>query len=587
MFGFFNRLLVVDVGERSFRIEEIPDALLSDGLGGKGLATDLLLRTAPPGVAPLSPLNPLIVATGPANGSPVHGSSRYGLYTKSPLTGFYSESYSGGRAAEGIVATGFDAVALVGASDDPVYVEVTESGARFHDASGLWGTDTHRAEEALVEAHGGKGRAAALVIGPAGENRVAFSIVANDRWRCAGRTGVGAVMGSKGVKGLVFHGAAEKSFADPGGLEAFARRTARDKADHPATLAYRTQGTPMMVQLLNTVGGFPTRYWHAGRYEKADRISAEAMQARCRVRPRACAKCFIACGKLTEVTSGRHAGLRIEGPEYETIYAFGGLCTIDSIEEIAHLNDLCDRLGLDTITAGNLVALAMEAAERGLLPRGPRYGDARAAAELLEAIASRKGLGEVLAGGIRHAAGELGVGDLAIHVKGMEPAGYDPRALKGMGLAYAVSDRGACHLRATFYKAELSGQIAPDAVEGKAALFIDYEDRATLFDSLILCRFFRDFYLWPELGELIRLTTGTDLDQEGLQRLAGRISDRVRRFNVREGLTPEDDWLPARFFDEPLPETGAVLRREELETMRADYYRLRGWTDDGRPPGKP
>jgi aldehyde:ferredoxin oxidoreductase len=583
VFGFYNRTLVADLEHRSFRIEAVPDEFLARGLGGKGLATELLLRHAPAGVDPLAPENPLIFATGPVTDTRIHGSCRHGVFTKSPQTGCYAESYSGGKAAEKMSRCGFDAVVLAGASEHPIYLEVGQSGVRFHDAAPLWGRSAYDAEDALLREYGGASKAGAVVIGPAGENRVVFSILANDRWRCAGRTGAGAVLGSKNVKGVVFRGAATRPLADPEGVRRFADRVRREKKDHPAADAYKTYGTPMMVALLNAVGGFPTRYWRQGRREGWEKISAEAMRDQCAVRPRACARCFMACGKLTEITSGRHRGLRIEGPEYETIYAFGGLCGIDSIQEVAHLNDLCDRLGLDTISAGNLVALTMEGVEQGVLPEGPRYGDADGAARLVEDIARVRGLGADLAAGIVHAARRWGLEETAIHVKGLEPAGYDPRVLKGMGLAYATSDRGACHLRATFYKPELSGQIAPDTVEGKARLFMDYEDRLTLFDTLVLCRFYRDFYQWPELGEILRLTTGMERDPAGLAEIARHVSDRVRQFNLREGLTADDDWLPDRFFDEPLPETGAVLRREELERMRREYYQLRGWDGQGRP----
>lgn len=585
MLGFHGHVLVADLSRRSFEIRELDAGLLSGVLGGKGLGTALLAELAPQGVDPLAPENPVIFAVGPVTDTRIPGSCRYGLYAKSPLTGIYAESYSGGKLAEKISRTGFDAVVLTGASDTPVYVEVTEGGVRFHDARQLWGRDVYETERTLLDAYGGSKNAGAAVIGPAGERKVRFAIVANDLWRCAGRTGIGAVMGAKNVKAVVFRGNRSRPCADPDGINAFAKRITAERKDDPATQAYRNFGTPMMVALLNKVGGFPARYWHQGRKEHWEKISAEAMQDECAVRPKACPRCFMACGKLTEVTKGRHKGLRIEGPEYETIYAFGGLCLIDSIEEIAYLNDICDRLGLDTITGGNLVALAMEAKDRGTVPEAPSYGDVDGAARLLHDIAARRGLGEVLAEGVRHAAAEWGLEDLAVHVKGMEPAGYDPRALKGMALAYATSDRGACHLRATFYKPELSGQIPPDQVEGKAKLFVDYEDRLTFFDTLVLCRFFRDFYQWPELAEMVRLTTGLDVDEAAARTIARRVTDEVRRFNLREGLTKEDDWMPERIFDEPLPETGAAITRDELEKLRSDYYALRGWDQEGRPRG--
>jgi aldehyde:ferredoxin oxidoreductase len=285
---------------------------------------------------------------------------------------------------------------------------------------------------------------------------------------------------------------------------------------------------------------------------------------------------------MTTLKQGRHSGLRLEGPEYETIFAFGGLCLIESIEEIAYLNDLCDRLGMDTISAGNLSAFTIEARRRGKIDYEIDYGDVDGIAKLLRLISAREGIGDILARGIRYAAREWGLEDIAVHVKGMEPAGYDPRVLKGMGLAFATSDRGACHLRATFYKPELSGMIAPDQIEGKAELFVDFEDRLTIFDALILCRFYRDLYQWDELGEMVHAVTGLSADKEALRSIAASISNIVRRFNVREGLKPEDDWLPKKLF-EKLDKTGQELKPEELAYMRKEYYQLRGWSAEGVP----
>jgi aldehyde:ferredoxin oxidoreductase len=342
-------------------------------------------------------------------------------------------------------------------------------------------------------------------------------------------------------------------------------------------------GTPQMVKVMNQAKAFPTRYWTEGTYDRWEQISADALHEKLSVTPRACLKCFMACGRLAVVKGGRHAGLKIEGPEYETIYAFGGLCLIDRIEEIAFLNDLCDRLGMDTISAGNLCAFAIEAARRGKIDYTIDYGDVDAIAGLLKMIAACQDIGAILAEGIRFAAQEWQMEDMAVHVKGLEPAGYDPRVLKGMGLGYAVSDRGACHLRATFYKPELSGMIAPDAVEGKAPLFIDFEDRLTLFDAMIFCRFFRDFYTWDQLGQLIGMTTGLPGDPDSLHRQAAAIADLVRHFNIREGLTPKDDNLPQHLYRR-LEKTGQQIREDEMALMIAEYYQVRGWDENGCPP---
>ncbi len=581
MKGFFGKVLHVDLSNQTHRSEKIDDSVFRRYLGGKGLATHLLLEENPPGVDPLSDENRLIFALGPASDTPVPGSSRYGVFTKSPLTGFYSESYSGGKTAEPMSRAGYDAIVLEGKSRDPVFLEITDKSVIFHDAGHLWGKGTYETEDAVLEAVGVKG-AKAVVIGPAGENLVRFALIENDYWRSAGRTGVGAVMGSKKVKAIVFHGEAKREVADQSRIEDFRKETLAKSKDNPAVAAYKNLGTPMMVAILTDVASFPTRYWSQGTYEHWEKISAEAMNEKLGTKPRACNKCFMACGKFSVVREGRHVGLKIEGPEYETIYSFGGLCMIDSIEEIAYLNDICDNLGMDTITAGNLAAFTIEASRRGKISDTVNYGDVDGIARLLHQIVTGEGVGAILAKGIRFASREWGLEDIAVHVKGMEPAGYDPRSLKGMGLAFATSDRGACHLRSTFYKPELAGISPPDQMEGKARIFVDFEDRLNLFDTMIFCRFYRDLYPWDELREVIGATTGMKLKEDDLRGIARNISDGTRTFNIREGLTRDDDTLPRRFFEEPIEE-GKIMRREDFDRLLQEYYELRGWDKQGVP----
>lgn len=576
MKGFFNRILKIDLNGRRFSEEEISDEIFQNFLGGKGLATHLLLKRNPKGVDPFSPDNLLIFAVGCATDAKVHGSSRYGVFTKSPLTGIYSESYAGGKVAQPLSRTGYDAVILEGSSDKPVYLEISPGTVKFHDASRLWGKGTYETEDSVLEATGIKG-AAAVVIGPGGENLVRFSVIENDYWRSCGRTGSGAVMGSKKVKALVFHGDKKRTTAKPEVLDALWKKTAKRAKTDTAVAAYRKLGTPMMVKINNNAGCFPTKYWTRGTYDKWENISADTLIRDYGARPRACPLCFMACGKISEVKDGRHKGLKIEGPEYETIYAFGGLCMIDRLDEIIYLNDICDNSGIDTMTAGNLCGFVIEASRRGKIKERIDYGEVDKIAGLLKDIAVKRGLGAILAEGIRYAAREWGMEDVAVHVKGLEPAGYEPRTLKGMGLAYAISDRGACHLRATVYKPELSGIIDPDQIEGKAELLIDYEDRAILFDTMVLCRFFRDLFLWDELGQIVEGTTGMKLDKDGLQRIAANILSLTRKFNEREGVTRKDDNLPERFFTEPLEDSGKIIKKEDMEKMLDDYYELRGW----------
>lgn len=584
MKGFFKKVLWIHLEDRTYREEEIPEDVYAHYLGGKGLGTYLLLRDNPPRVDPFSPENLLIFALGPVTDTAIWGSSRYGVFAKSPLTGLYAESYAGGKAPEAMSRTGYDAVIIQGRATSPLLLEVSDRGVLFHEAEDLWGLDAYEAEARALERIESTERKGALVIGPAGERLVRFAVIANDRGRQAGRTGVGAVMGSKRLKGIVFHGSRRREVAEPSLVGDFVKGLRQRGMQDRGALAYKRYGTPQLVAVMNQVKGFPSRYWHQGTAEGWERISAEALLEECRVRAKACPRCFMACAKVSEVLEGRHKGLKIEGPEYETIYAFGGLCLITDIKEIVYLNDICDRLGLDTITAGNLAAFTIEASHRGRTPERIDYGDVDAIARLLEQIARREGIGDVLAQGIAHAAKVWGMEDVAIHVKGLEPAGYDPRLLKGMALAYATSDRGACHLRTTFYKPELTGLIDPDQIERKAELLVEYEDRLTIFDSLIVCRFYRDMYQWEELTTILEGTTGMKLTEKDLRAIASRIVNSTRRFNLREGMTKEQDALPRRFHTEPLPETGKVVREEDFAKLLHDYYRLRGWDEEGVPP---
>jgi aldehyde:ferredoxin oxidoreductase len=486
--------------------------------------------------------------------------------------------------------TGFDLFMIHGASENPVWIEISEGGAVFHDAADLWGLETYEAEDRVKtwirENRPEAKKCGVICIGPAGEKMVSFAVIENDYWRSAGRTGVGAVMGSKKIKAVVFWGSGKKEWADPEWIKNYVKEFAKNSREDKGVKAYNTLGTPMMVDIMSGVGSFPTRYWHKGQTDHKEKINATALHERLQVTTHACLRCFIACGRLATVKEGRHRGLKIEGPEYETIFAFGGLCEVDSIEEIAFLNDICDRLGVDTITAGNLAAFAIEASRAGKIDYKIEYGDTDKIADLIRDTADRRGIGETLAKGIKTAAAEWGMEDVAIHVKGLEPAGYDPRILKGMGLAYGSSPRGACHMRATFYKPELAGMIDPDQIDDKAEMFAEWEDRLIIFDSLVLCRFYRDLYQWEQLSAMIKAVTGLELDRDKMRSIAGRISNETRRFNVREGLTMDDDRLPPRFYREALPETDKVITEAEMDRLLKDYYRVRGWDDQGRPPAE-
>lgn len=528
----------------------------------------------------LSPENVIIFTTGPATATTMPGVSRYGVYSKSPLTNFFADSYAGGSVAPQMKRCGYDAFVIHGASPSAVFLEISPRAVKFWNASDLWGKDIYETED-LCRSKVNVSGAQTLAIGPAGENLVRFATIGNNRWRNAGRTGMGAVMGSKRLKAIVFHGSKEPEIADRELLDTLVRGLIERSKNNPSVQRYKTLGTPMIVAMTNAAGAFPAEYWSKGTLEGWEKISADALLSDFKVKPRACPRCFFACGKLTTVVEGRHQGLTIEGPEYETIYSFGGLCKILDLREIAYLNDICDRLGLDTITAGNLIAFCMELVKRGRLSENIEYGNPDHAAELLFKICRREGLGDVLAQGIKSASRVLKAEELAVHVKGLEPAGYDPRVLKGMALGYATSPRGACHLPATFYIFELRGVFDPSAVKGKAESYIGWEDRLTIMDTMIICRFYRDMVGWQELITLINATTGLDVSESRLKEIANNISTLRRLINLREGWSKQDDMLPPRFFEEPI--NGKRLNREEFLYMLEEYYQLRGWDKQGKP----
>ena len=576
MKGVFGKILNVDLKNRESREEIIPEKIYREYLGGKGLGAYLLVEKNPVGVDPLSPQNKFIIATGPACGFTIWGANRYGVFTKSPLTGIFSESYSGGKAFLPISRIGYDAVILDEACDDWTYLEFRNGDVTYHDASFLVGKDSFETEEILEEKYKGE-KAAVLTIGPAGENLVKYAYVNNDHGRSLGRTGVGAVLGSKKIKALVFIGTKEKEAADPELLTSYRKELLKVGREHPGTEKYHNLGTSQVVDFTTKIDAFPARYWQEGTVPHKDKINGPAMHSEIDVKPESCYFCFIACGRGSTIKNGRHKGLVMDGPEYETINGFGGLNMVDDINEIAYLNDICDRLGFDTVTGSNTTAFAIEAYKRGKIDFEIDYGDVDRIAELLQLIGRREGVGDLFAEGVRVASKRLGLEDIAIHVKGLEPPGYDPRNLQGMGLGYAVSDRGACHLRATFYKPELAGLIDRLKSDGKAEMFLEYEDRLTIYDTLILCRFFRDIIYYDELNKIVKGTLGFDLDEEEFRAISKRIALKIREFNLREGMSPDEDWLPERFFTEPIGAEGHVLDRDEFRELVDEYYRLRGY----------
>ncbi len=575
MKGNYGKILKIDLNQRKFFVESLDTMIYEKYIGGKGLGTYLLLKENPEGVEPLSKDNNLIIAIGPAIGISTWGANRFATFTKSPLTGFYSESYAGGKAFLNIAKTGYDAIIIKGEMKNWGYMVISDKGVEFKEDNSLVGKDAFETEKILEERYS-QFKASAITIGVAGEKLVKFAYVNNDFGRSLGRTGVGAVLGSKKLKGIVFYGNQKKEIYSEDLLKEFNRELLQRGKVHPVFQAYRKYGTSLTVGFTTKFNAFPSRYWQDGTVPFVDKINGEALLNELEVKPESCGYCFIACTRKSKVKYGKYKGLKVDGPEYETINAFGGISFVDNYNDIAYLNDLCDKLGIDTITAGNLVGFAIEAYKRGKIDFKIDYGETERIAELLYKIANREGVGDILAEGVKKASEELGLTDMAIHVKGLEPPGYDPRVLKGMGLAFGVSDRGACHLRTTFYKPELAGIIPPEQIKDKAKLLIEYEDRLTIYDTFILCRFFRDIIYYDELNKILKSITGIDYSEKEFREIAKKITDMAREFNLREGMKqPEDDMLPEHFFNNPFDKNS--LTKEEYLQLLKDYYDLKGW----------
>jgi aldehyde:ferredoxin oxidoreductase len=566
-------LLRIDLASRTFTEETVPPQLIEELIGAKGIGTHYLREEVGPDVDPLSPEAKLIFVCGPMAGTTMLGSNRYSVYFVSPLTDGYCECYSGGNLTPQFARTGYKVVIVEGRADGRVYLEVSEEGAKFHSAEHLWGLDAFVSEDRILELTPHK-KAQACVIGPAGENLVRFACVNNNYWHQLGRGGPGAVFGSKNLKGIVWHGDQKVEVARPDEYRAVVRDLVERTKDDPGVAAYQRGGTLNMVRIVNGANAFPTRYWRKGSFEGFERITVETMLAEHGTRNEMCPPCVMKCVKHNFVFEGRHKGLECEGPEYETAYVFGGLCEIDDFAELMWLNDICDRLGVDTMSAGNLCALAIEASQRGLIDEKMDFG----VAGFLRKMCLREGIGDIWAEGILRVEQEYGLEGVAVHVKGMEPAGYDPRKMKGMGLGFATSARGACHLRATMYKPELMGISPYDELEGKAAIYTDWEDRLCIMDCLIYCRFYRDLVQWPYITAVVNAAIGTDYGEDDLHRVANRIITMTHDFNAARGIGRGSERLPEWVSEKPMEDEGALtFPQAEMDYMLADYYEIRGW----------
>lgn len=569
----------------------MPPEIAEAYVGGRGWGAWLLYQRLEQGVDPLSPENALFFLTGPVTGAPITGAGKYVVVTKSPATGAFCDSYSGGALGPALRSSGHEILQIIGRAARPSYLYIEDDAVEIRSADDLWGLDAFETERRLRHAHGGE-RVGVAVIGPAGENLVAFAAIGSDYYRHAARGGVGAVMGAKNLKAVVVRGTkpVPVAFADRvAKAQASLVKRARTSARVQAKIEY---GTTSTYDFTNEAGMLPTYNFRRGTFpEGTGKVDPEAIQA-ITVGHTGCYACVMPCGRVVEVET-EEGTLRLEGPEYETMAMLGPNLGVTSLSSIVKSNVACDRLGLDVISAGGVLGFAMECAEKGLLSaydeRGITFGE-RHVGRLLEDIAYRRGLGDLLADGVRDAAERVGGGAerLAMHVKGLELPAYDPRAEFGAGLVYAVTARGGCHRRAWPPRVtRLSGK-PPDTVAGKAEIVKDLFDRRTIFHSMIVC----DFHHRPlsvslkEYAEIYSDVTGDQYSVERLRLAAERIETTTRLFNVREGFTRQDDALPPRVLEESLgdgPAAGRRLTQEGLDQMLDEYYAARGWDSQGIP----
>ena len=601
--GYTGKWLWVDLTTGTIEASPLDAALAEHYLGGNGFGTRLLWDRVEPEVDPLSPENLLIIATGPLCGTGLPSSGRVEVIGKSPLTGIYGDSNAGGFFGPELKFAGWDLLVLAGRAEHPVHLHIADDRAELHDARDLWGLTTSQAEAAIHQALGDD-RARTAIIGPAGENLVRFAGIQLSSQRSAARCGLGAVMGSKNLKAISVRGHNPVPLARPEEFQRITGDFRQRLRGNPVYPAVHAHGTPGIAALMNALGRFPTKNFQMGSFDQIDRIDADALEARAFVRHMGCHSCVLACDKLYEVPDGPYAGTRLHSVEYETLNAFGANILNADLDSILYANQLCDDLGLDTISAGRAISFAMELWERGILtPEDTdglklEWGDVEVTLKLVRMMAQRQGFGGLLAEGVRRAAQTIGRGseEYAMHVKGMEIAAQDGRAQKSMGLAHVTSSRGADHLKAfptidetgypdearrRYGEAYLPAMADPLATEHKALLVRDGEDLGAVADSVGLCKsggthVLAEIY-WADIAAALEAATGMEMPVDRLKRVGERIYNLQRCYNARHGITRADDRLPRRFSEDPSPSGHARGQVIDVGPMLDEYYRLRGW----------
>ncbi len=597
MYGYTGKLLHVDLTSGEHRDLALPEWLVREYVGGKGFGAKLLYDLLPPGTDPLAEDNVLMLLSGPLSGT-LAPAMRGCLVTKSPLTHTFLDSYFGGFFTPEMKYCGYDGIIVTGKSDAPCHLRIEDGEVRLEPAEHLWGLDALETNEA-IKAERGDASLAILSIGQAGENLVPFALVSCEYNRQAGRGGAGAVMGSKNLKAVSARGSGKVAVRDSKAFRDAVRNAQAELDASEDIQALIDSGTANAIGFANETGLLPSRNFADGTYEDADKIDETAQQKHLWLKSAACMGCPIRCSKVGAVRTGRYAGTITDIVEYESAALIGSNLGISDIRAVAHLVKLCDRLGLDSMSTGGVVAFAMEAAQKGLIepPEGIRleFGNVEAAEHLIRALAHRQGeLGELLSRGVRRASEELGeeARAFALHVKGLESPAWGPRGAPGTGLAFMTADRGGCHQRGLPAPLEVTEgewegrQVKATEVQGKAEILIAMQNNLAGTDTLVKCDF-GGMGIQPETyAAMANAAAGLDLTASSFDRLGERIWNLTRLFNLREGLDPSQDTLPRRFVKEPLPSgpyKGHRISEEDMQYMRSDYYALRGWTEEGRP----
>lgn len=593
MLGYAGKILYVNLTHKKTRIENLRNGFCEKYIGGNSFAIRLLYDNTKPKINPLEPENALIFAVGPFAGTMVPTSGKYIVQAKSPLTNFMGESVSSGMWGQNLKRASYDAIVITGRAETPIYLFIDDEIAQFRESKDLWGKDALQTGQ-LIQEQIGDENVSAATIGPAGEHLVKFANITNDTHRQAGRTGMGAVMGSKNLKAVAVRGTKKIEVHELDGLMEACRYLYK-QCQEKATEGYRTYGTPQSVSVHNCLAALPTRNWQQATFESAENLSGEFLKSHYYAKTIACSGCPIACDHISVVKGSPYNG-EVASVEFETIYALGSQCGVGYFPAIVKAANLCDQLGIDTISTGVVIGWAMECFERGILTKKDTegieltFGNHEAMIETIKKIAYREGFGNLLAEGVKNASNNVGKGSqhFAMHNKGLELPGYDVRGLKACALGFMTSTRGGCHLRSSMYDFDLKGKVdrfKADVALGK--MVKEREDAWAIMDSLILCKFMRSVCsTFDKFAELYTLVTGIRTTPDEMQRAGERTYNLEKAYNVREGWIKKDDYPPPRVMKDPIPDgaaKGSVVTKREFELMLDAYYEARGWNKDGIP----